>query len=270
MSVLAALLVVWAAVACEPATTPVPALREEFTSSGLSSTWHPNRWFSSVCSAGATPGEEAWYRPGAVTVAGGNLVLTARAATNECAEGSWSGTKGYISGWAQTGGARTPSATVAPGYTFTFGRVDVRFRADAGEGLWPAIWLLAPGTPRSDGKLPYPSRPEIDILEIHGDAPDLWRFHLHNTTSAGAAVDPGESYAGPDTSTGFHTASVEWRSDRITWFVDGTARWTYRGPGIPQVPMYLVVNLAVGGWAGTPDPSAFPAQMLIDSIHITP
>ncbi len=259
----------WIATACQP--QPAAGFREDFSGSALSSTtWHPNRWFASTCAAGATPGEEAWYRPGSARVADGNLVLTATQQTNVCAEGSWEGTKGFTSAWAQTGGARTSTATKAPGYTFTFGRVDVRFRADAGDGLWPAIWLLSPGTVRSDGKLSYPSRPEIDILEIHGDSPDLWRFHLHNSDANGTAVDPGASYRGPDTSTGFHTASVEWRSDHITWLVDGVERWTYRGPGIPQEPMYLVVNLAVGGWAGTPDPAAFPAEMLVDSIRITP
>jgi beta-glucanase (GH16 family) len=235
----------------------------------LSSTWHPNRWFASTCAAGATSGEAAWYRPGAAQVTGGNLVLTATATTNSCAEGNWSGTKNFISAWAQTGGARTPSETRTPGYTFKFGRVDVRFRADAGNGLWPAIWLLAPGHARPDGALPYPSRPEIDILELHGDTPGTWRFHLHNT-AAGTNVDPGQEVAGPDTSTGYHVASVEWEPDHITWLVDGVARWTYTGPGIPQEPMYLVLNLAVGGYAGTPNPAAFPAKMQVDYVHITP
>jgi beta-glucanase (GH16 family) len=233
-------------------------------------TWYPNRWFASTCAAGATSGEQQWYRPSAVAESGGKLVLTASAGANSCSEGSWGGTKSYSSGWAQTGGSRSVDGTTAPGRTFLYGRVDVRFRADAGRGLWPAIWLLAPGTASTSGKLPYPSRPEIDVLEVHGDAPGLWRFHLHSTDRTGANVDPGQEYAGPDTSTGYHTASVDWRADHITWFVDGVARWTYRGAGIPNQPMYLIVNLAVGGIAGTPDSAAFPAHMQIDSVQIAP
>lgn len=253
---------------CQPSA---PAgLSEDFGGSTLDSgIWHPNRWFASTCAAGATPGEEQWYRPSAARVAGGNLVLTATAGANDCAEGSWSGARAYTSGWVQTGGARAGQRSAAPGFVFRYGRVDVRFRADAGDGLWPAIWLLAPGERRTDGKLAYPSRPEIDIVEVHGDAPGRWRFHLHADTEAGA-VDPGSSFAGPDTSTGFHTASVEWRADKITWLVDGVPRWSYSGPGIPHEPMYLVVNLAVGGHAGTSDPAAFPARMLVDSVRITP
>lgn len=256
--------------ACACLPTGPTALTEDFDGTSLDAgTWHPNRWFAARCAAGATAGEEQWYRPGAARVAGGNLVLTADAVTNSCTEGTWSGTRAHTSGWVQTGGSRSSTGTTDPGYLFRYGRVDVRFRADAGDGLWPAVWLLAPGAKRSDGKLPYPSRPEIDIVEIHGDSPNRWRFHLHNTAD-GADVDPGSSFVGPDSSTGFHTASVDWRPDKITWLVDGVARWTYAGPGIPQEPMYLVMNLAVGGWAGTPDPAAFPATMLVDSVRITP
>ncbi|MCB0964518.1 MAG: glycoside hydrolase family 16 protein [Acidimicrobiales bacterium] len=259
------------AIACQPVTPPPQAgFADEFDGTSLGRAWHPNRWFSSVCAAGATSGEQQWYRPGAATVSDGTLVLTATAGQNSCNEGSWSGTRPYASGWVQTGGVRSPSRTTPPGYQFTFGRVDVRFKVDAGAGLWPAIWLLSAGTPRADGSHPYPSRPEIDVLELYGDQPDLWKFHLHSTATDGSLLDPGSRTVGPDTSSGWHVASVEWRSDHITWFVDGTPAWTYRGPGIPQEPLYLILNLAVGGHAGTPDPAAFPATMQVDYVRITP
>src|SRR4051812_28591770 len=75
--------VLWGLVACQPATAPL--LDEEFSGSSLnSSTWHPNRWFASNCAAGATAGEEAWYRPGSARVANGNLVLTATRGSDTC------------------------------------------------------------------------------------------------------------------------------------------------------------------------------------------
>ena len=259
---------VGAATACQPVSAG--PMVENFDGTSLNSAlWYPNRWFASSCAAGATSDEQQWYRPNAATVSGGQLVLTATAASNYCSEGSWSGTKPYSSAWVQSGGSRSVDGSTAPGYTFTFGRIDVRFQASAGAGLWPAIWLLAPGSADISGKLAYPSRPEIDVVEIHGDTPSLWRFHLHSTTPTGD-VDPGSEYDGANTSTGFHTASVEWRSDHITWFVDGVARWTYTGPGIPQEPMYLIMNLGVGGIAGPPSPAAFPATMRIESVQVSP
>ena len=44
----------------------------------------------------------------------------------------------------------------------TYGTVEARFKAPAGRGLWPAIWLL----PASKE-----SRPEIDLLEMIGQNP---------------------------------------------------------------------------------------------------
>lgn len=255
--------------ACQPVAPP-PAFVDDFDGTKLGSRWHANRWFASVCAAGATEGERQWYRPSAARVSGGKLILTATAGSTSCSEGTWSGTRPYTSGWVQTGGVRSHSRTAPPGYEFRFGRVDVRFKVDAGAGLWPAIWLLSAGNRRADGKLPYPSRPEIDILEVYGDRPDLWKFHLHSTGADGKPLDPGWRTTGPDTSSGWHVASVDWRSDRITWFIDGKPAWTYRGPGIPQQPMYLILNLAVGGRAGTPNPAAFPATMQVDYVRITP
>jgi beta-glucanase (GH16 family) len=268
---LAALCVVVATLgACEPAPPPgTLVFREEFNGATLSSArWHPNRWFSSVCSVGATPGERQLYRPAHAFVRTGVLVLKASAGADTCSEGTWSGTRSYTSGWAQSGGARTPSTTKAPGELFRFGRVEVRFKAPKGGGLWPAVWLLSPGTKRSDGSYPYPSRPEIDGVEIFGDRPDLWQFNVHLTTPGGTKVDKGSTFAGPDASAGWHVIAVDWRSDKITWLVDGVPRWTYTGPGIPQVPLYVIVNLAVGGTAGTPDPAAFPAELKVDYIRI--
>jgi beta-glucanase (GH16 family) len=255
---------------CEPVPPPgALVFREEFGGTSLSaSRWHANRWFSSVCSAGATSGEQQWYRPGNATIRNGVLVLTAKAGASSCQEGTWSGTRSYSSGWVQGGGARTPSVTKAPGHLFRYGRVEVRFKAPKGKGLWPAIWLLSPGTRRSDGTYPYPSRPEIDGLELYGDRPDLWKFNLHLTGSAGTKIDTGSRFVGPDTSAGWHVLAVDWRRDQITWLVDGVPRWTYRGPGIPDVPLYVIVNLAVGGTAGTPDPARFPAELLVDYIRI--
>jgi beta-glucanase (GH16 family) len=47
--------------------------------------------------------------------------------------------------------------------------------------------------------------------------------------------------------------------------------WRYTKPaGISQEPMYLLINLAVGGnWPGSPDAKTkFPADFLIDYVRV--
>ena len=216
---------------------------DDFTSTTLGSAWYPNRWFADTCAPGATGSELAHYRGSNVSVANGSLTLTALAASNTCSEWPEDGALPYTSGWAQTGGARTKTKTIAPGFAFTYGRVDIRFRAPAGAGLWPAFWLMPVGTNQS-----YPSRPEIDILEQRGDQPTRWQMAVHLP----GGIDKTTTYTGPNTTTGFHIVSLDWRPQALIWLVDGAVVWTYTGKAIPSDPMYLITNLAVSGSAGTP------------------
>ncbi len=227
---------------------------DEFNAGTLSSAWYPNRWFADDCAAGANSNEAEAYRKRNVAVANGVLVLTAKADT------SCSG-KSYTSGWVQTGGARTATGTrLPPGFTFTYGRVAVHFRTPAGAGFWPAIWLLSPGTSQQ-----YPTTPEVDELEQYMSSPTRWMFHVHLGTA-----DSGNTVTGPDTASGYHTVALDWRANKITYFVDGTVAWTYTGPGIPTVPMYLIVDLAVGGSAPGPiDTSALPAHLDVDWVRVS-
>ena len=247
------------------ATTAPPPLRfdDEFSGTTLRSAWYPNRWFATTCSEGATSGESQYYTRSNATVAGGNLVLTAHGPASHCAEGTWAGTKPYSSGWVQTGGAATDTGLVVkPGFTFLYGHVDVRFREPVGKGLWPAIWLAADGSPGAPQSYPWP--PEIDMLESYGD-PTVWSFHVHLAGS----VNAGKDFVGPNTSTAFHTVSLDWRATKITWSIDGRATYTYTGPNIPKVPMYLILNLATGGLTGPTDTSRLPASMLVDWVHVS-
>ncbi len=250
--------------ATTPTTAPLGKMLfdSEFNGTALESPWYPNRWFATTCSPGATSGESQYYTRPSVAVSGGYLRLTARAPAYTCNEGSWSGTKPYSSGWVQTGGAATDTGLrVKPGFEFLYGRVDVRFKEPVGKGLWPAIWLAADGSPGAPQSYPWP--PEIDLLESYGNN-STWSFHVHLAGS----VNTGKDVIGPNTSSQFHTVSVEWRPTKITWSIDGTPTYTYTGPNIPKVPMYLIVNLATGGEAGPTDASKVPATMLVDWVRV--
>jgi beta-glucanase (GH16 family) len=63
---------------------------------------------------------------------------------------------------------------------------------------------------------------------------------------------------------------MKWTREKIEWTFNGKTVAEYDTPSDLHQPMYLLVNLAVGGlWGGIPDdPSVFPADFLIDYIRV--
>jgi hypothetical protein len=141
-----------------------------------------------------------------------------------------------------------------PSFAQRYGYFEIRARLPAGKGLWPAIWLLP-----ADNTWP----PEIDIMESIGD-PHTVYTSLH---SKAAPTFSKEVRVGGD---GFHTFAVSWDPRDVVWYVDGGQVARQPTPPDMNKPMFLIVNLAVGGaWAGTPDASTpFPAVFSINSIRV--
>ena len=141
--------------------------------------------------------------------------------------------------------------TTQPSFRQTYGYFEMKARLPRGKGLWPAFWLLP-----ADQSWP----PEIDVIESIGD-PGV----IYQTVHSKVADQPGVKVEVPRDPDGFHVFAVEWDPRWIVWYLDG--RETARKPTPPDVdkPMYMLVNLAVGGhWPGAPDASTrFPAAMSV-------
>lgn len=142
----------------------------------------------------------------------------------------------------------------------TYGYFEIRAKMPAGKGLWPAFWLLPPG-----GRWP----PEIDVLEVFGQEPNKLYVSAH-TGENGRHKGTVNPVRVPDTSLGFHTYSVLWTQQRLTWFFDGCRVADLPTPADLHGPMYMLLNLAVGGtWAGYPDSSTlFPAEFQVDHVRV--
>jgi len=140
--------------------------------------------------------------------------------------------------------------------------VEARVQAPHGVGLWPAIWLHA-----SSGGWP----PEIDILEVRGGDPDIWRLSAH-WSEKGEHQSLGFRPKNDAYATGFHTVTMQWDKTQIVWFIDGVQQGRITDPKqIPNEPMYLIVNFAIGsgGWTGKPDSTTpFPASFDVDYVRV--
>ena len=218
--------------------------------------WNRCHWWEPVGCTIASNDEEQLYLPDNVAVADDVGTLTARRGPVRNDDGT---VFPYASGMISTG---PPGNDLPANLAFTYGYVEARLRLPAGRGLWPAFWLL----PVDEG-----SRPEIDVVETLGHTPERARFHFHGTGRDGDDLDVGHDWVDEDLADGdWHDYAVDWRPGSITWIVDGRARWRIAGPAVPDEPLHLVLNLAVGGdWPGSPDASTrFPAAVEAEWIRV--
>ncbi len=146
-------------------------------------------------------------------------------------------------------------------FTMRYGYVEMRAKLPRGRGLWPAFWLLH----NND----YDRRPEIDVVEMLGSQSNLVYHTYHHYENGQLKSTPSYEAWGPDYSADFHTYAVRWEPGLIVWYVDGVERNRYENGNVSWEDMYLLVNLALGGWwANDPDGSTpFPARFTIDYIR---
>lgn len=156
-------------------------------------------------------------------------------------------------------------------FRFLYGRVEMRAKMPAGKGLWSAFWLL-----NAYYKQDQPADPEIDIIEAIGDNTTTANQAYHYMTDDdgdGFFKDrksvEGRSYIN-DFSADFHTYSVEWSKGSLVYFVDGVEVKRIEGDLVSDEQMYIIANLAVGGWFPGPadETTPFPAKFEIDYIRV--
>lgn len=206
----------------------------------------------------ATNDELEWYLPEQVSVADGALQLTADRVPTIDSEGK---PYDFRSGMVTTG--PPPGTDEGPSkLAFTYGSVEARVRLPAGRGLWPALWLL----PAS-----RESRPEIDVLEVIGQEPDQLMMFLHPADRSAPSLSERFDVPSPDLAADWHTIRLDWSPGELRYSLDGTQVWHVTDDQVPDEPMYVILNLAVGGvFPGPPDEqTAFPATFAIDYLRIT-
>ncbi|WP_081928722.1 family 16 glycosylhydrolase [Microvirga sp. BSC39] len=180
------------------------------------------------------------------SVADGALTITAQKASPEV--------QAQINNLPYTSGVITSEQS----FSMQYGYFEMRAELPAGSGLWPAFWMLP-----INGDWP----PELDIMEVLGGDPNVLHTTVH-TKETGSHKSVGVASGVVDTSGGYHSYGVSWARDKITWYFDGVKVFETATPSDMHQPMYMIANLAVGGWAGTPGADTiFPAEMKIDYIR---
>jgi beta-glucanase (GH16 family) len=220
--------------------------------------WTTCHWWDDEGCTIATNNELQWYRPENVALEDGHLVLRAEARPFTAPDGT---TFPYTSGMVSTGATsyRSDDFRFADKHVY----VEMKAKIPAGRGLWPAFWLL----PAS-----YEALPEIDVMEILGHEPNELHMTFHYVDDEGNRTSAGNTWCSPEPLTDWHVFALDWQPEGLTWYLDGVKRSFFAGEPrfVPDEPMYLLANLAVGGdWPGAPDADTpFPSELRIDYIRV--
>lgn len=200
--------------------------------------------------------EKQYYssRPQNLRVENGNLVINALLENYTVGSASWK----YTSAKVSTQNKKD----------IKYGKIEARLKLPKGQGTWPAFWTLGYGG--------WPSCGEIDICEFQGSQPNQFQTNIHTKNYNGTngtnwhLIKPV-----PTVSDSFHVYTIEWTDVKIKFYFDGAQYWSFAAASVLPVdypfnnPIYLILNLAIGGtMGGWVDDTIFPQQMLVDYVRV--
>src|SRR5207253_11510965 len=104
---------------------------------------------------------------------GGNLVITAmHPPAYACSDGT---TRDYTSARLKTQGL----------FSQAYGRFEARIKIPAGQGMWPAFWMLG----NDIGTVGWPKCGDIDFMENIGKEPGTVHGSIHRSSSIAQSSD---------------------------------------------------------------------------------
>ena len=148
------------------------------------------------------------------------------------------------------------------GFSQKFGYFEMRARFPKSRGMWPAFWLL--GQPSLTDK--KRTNVEIDVVEHYGVLPTAINSTLHLWHADGKHWAKGDFIAAPGLTDDFHNYGVMVDEANVVWYFDGVEVQRQKTPEEAKVPLYMIVNLAMGG--GWPiDEAVSPSFMEVDYVR---
>lgn len=176
------------------------------------------------------------------------------------------------------------SARLNSKFAFQYGRVDVRARVPKDQGSWPAIWLLGKNITETGayfaadyGTVGWPACGEIDIMEhgiFHGAPNNYIASALHTPSSHGNTMNHGGVVVMNDIAQNFNVYSMNWSPNQITFLLNNLPYYTYN-PAVKNAntwpfdaEQFILLNIAMGGVAGTIPSSFNQTSMIIDYVRV--
>jgi len=175
------------------------------------------------------------------------------------------------------------SARLNSKFAYKYGRVDIKAKVPVEAGSWPAIWMLGKNVNEAGayfsanyGTTSWPACGEIDIME-HGifgsQSINYVQSTLHTPSSSGNSANFGGLEAS-DLANSYHVYSMNWSPNQLSFLLDNVVYYTY-APEVKDAStwpfdkeQFLLLNIAMGGTAGTIAPNFTQSSMLIDYVRV--
>jgi len=175
------------------------------------------------------------------------------------------------------------SARLNSKFAYKYGRVDISAKLPVEAGSWPAIWMLGKNINEAGGyyadtagTTSWPACGEIDIMEhgiFGGQSINYVQSTVHSPSSYGSSVNFGGKLAS-DLANSYHVYSMNWSPKQISFLLDNVVYYTYN-PAVKNAStwpfdteQYILLNVAMGGIAGSIAPNFTQSTMLIDYVRV--
>lgn len=243
-----------------PPTAPRPTFADEFDGEAASAP-DPTKWTYDLGGGGWGNDELEIYtdsRANSFLDGHGNLVIRATRDVRGSAAGT---TTTYHS-------ARLKTLGKFSQYQGTF---EARIKLDIQAGAWPAWWMMGDNITT----VGWPRCGEVDMLENYGRSATVrTSVHTPNRTADGVFTKSAGTFADD----AWHTWRTRWGppDGGFAFYKDGARYLTVEPDQVPDwcfgsgVPMFMLLNLAIGGTAAGPPPAStrFPVDMLVDYVRV--
>jgi beta-glucanase (GH16 family) len=121
-----------------------------------------------------------------------------------------------------------------------YGRFEIRCKVPLETGFQPAFWLINP--------MSYP--PEIDVMDFsEGDNTKLHVGHVYGDADANNTCTSKKVITPLEVDGEWTTYTLDWTPHKLIWYVNGYEVFRLQNKGIPQTPMYIAINMAIGNAA---------------------
>ena len=153
------------------------------------------------------------------------------------------------------------------GFSQKYGYFEMRAKFPKGLGTWPAFWLMGVPQLQEPRDKKTLTQVEIDVVEQYGVGPQALHTTVHLWGPGTFHWAEGDTTIVSGMTEDFHDYGVLVEEDFITFYFDQSEIRKVPTPKESRVPLYLMVDLALGGgWPTdqTPDPSS----MQVDHVRV--